>query len=234
MSRPTQLVARIAAVASVLVGLGCFGQTPPVSEPWRLYYDDLSISASPTRSLPDSLTGSAATRRLVGLKFQLFYCPETGGTTRPSRPDRIFNYGDRLKIQIEPNIEGFLYIWQEGSSGNPKLLFPDERINRGLNQIRSWQKMTVPAEGWWQIEGPPGNDHTMIILCRTPVPSLTTPGLQPQSLGSLQREIPADNRDFELVSDRPDLAAGGIATIVVNRNVQRNSCVFYELVVRHR
>jgi hypothetical protein len=59
-----------------------------------------------------------------GLEITIFLQEKNGGLT-PVSPEREFRKDESVKIRIESNFRGFLYIVNHGASGNKALIFPD-------------------------------------------------------------------------------------------------------------
>ncbi len=59
-----------------------------------------------------------------GLEVTVFLQEKDGSLTAVS-PEREFHKGEHVKIRIESNFRGYLYIVNHGASGNKSLLFPD-------------------------------------------------------------------------------------------------------------
>lgn len=55
------------------------------------------------------------------------FLQEKNGTLTPVSPDREFRKGESVKIRIESNFRGYLYIVNHGASGNKSLIFPDRK-----------------------------------------------------------------------------------------------------------
>jgi hypothetical protein len=177
--------------------------------------------------------------RRAGIKYQLLYVTNTGDIPRSASPSRVFHQGEKVKIQIESNIDGYLYIWMKGSSGAQRLLYPDKRINDGKNLIRSWQRLTVPlwGSGWFQITDEPGEDVLTLIVSRTPLMS-QQPQDDNKTYAAMRERLPSDTRDLELITEEKAQTAQATdtetATIVVNLNTLVNEVVFAEVRIRHK
>ena len=52
-----------------------------------------------------------------------------------------------MKLAFESNIDGYLYVAQQGTSGNWTVLFPNPDINGGRNTIAPLHEYEVPGDG---------------------------------------------------------------------------------------
>ncbi|HEV2992580.1 MAG TPA: DUF4384 domain-containing protein [Candidatus Angelobacter sp.] len=107
----------------------------------------------------------------TGLRYQLIQrLPD--GTEAPVNLDSSFQSGDHIRLSFESNMKGYLYVVQQGSTGNWTVLFPDPRINGGQNTIDSGNKYVVPAKGWFYFDENPGAERLMVFLSQKPLDTL--------------------------------------------------------------
>ena len=156
-----------------------------------------------------------------GLRFRLI---QAGPSDAPMDVDtaKEFQTGDRIRFAFESNINGYLYVAQQGTSGNWTVLFPNPQINGGLNAVKRFQEYEVPNGDWFQFDGAAGTEHVFVFLSREPLAKL--PGFDrpvrsfesgsPAMIAELRTSI--QSRDLVFAKD-----AGGAsktqATYVVNK-----------------
>lgn len=138
-------------------------------------------------------------------------------------PAKEFQTGDRIRFAFESNIDGYLYVAQQGTSGNWTVLFPNEDINSGRNAVKRFQEYEVPQANWFKFDGPTGTEHLFVFLSKEPLKTL--PGFdrpaksfQPAS-GALIAELQSSIQSRDLVFAKDPSAAGKAqqATYVVNK-----------------
>lgn len=74
-------------------------------------------------------------------------------------PATIFDSGAYVRFRVKANFAGYLYVMNQGTSGDYTLLFPRE--DTGMkNQLAPDQEYIVPATegGAFRVTGPPGHD----------------------------------------------------------------------------
>jgi predicted Ser/Thr protein kinase len=108
--------------------------------------------------------------RNLGLRYAMVQ--QTAGGEAEVTPDTIFHTGDKVRFLFESNIDGYLYVVQEGSSGKWDMLFPSPQINGGANAVRKGQKYTIPSQGWFAFRDPPGAERAFVFLSKEPLNSL--------------------------------------------------------------
>jgi hypothetical protein len=151
--------------------------TPPLPQPGPETAASQGRTEAPPQSTPDETTVVVAYQKgNPGLRYRLIQRLESGREVEVD-PETTFYSGDNVRFVFESNIEGHLYIVQQGSSGNWTVLFPTPRINGGQHVIRPRELYTVPsADGWFRFDDKPGDESIRVFLSRQPLDSF--PGLQ--------------------------------------------------------
>lgn len=106
-----------------------------------------------------------------GLRFRLIQAGP-GDAPTDVDPSKEFQTGDRIRFAFESNINGYLYVAQQGTSGNWTVLFPNPQINGGLNAVKRFQEYEVPSGDWFQFDGAAGTEHVFVFLSREPLSKL--------------------------------------------------------------
>jgi hypothetical protein len=159
-----------------------------------------------------------------GLKYRLTQKLATGEEIDVD-PETAFRSGQGVRFTFESNVDGFLYVIQEGSSGRWTLLFPHPDVNGGSHAVGRRRQVSVPENGWFMFDETPGTERLFVFLSREPGSQL--PGLN-QPLSALQAISPSivdalgqtiRPRDLVFEKDKaPPGAKTGQATYVVNRD----------------
>lgn len=110
--------------------------------------------------------------RPLGLRYSLYQYEQVDGRWQAQQvaPDRIFQTGDRIQIQVESNEDGYLYILQRGTSGLWSVLFPSKEIHGGKNRVTAMEAVRIPSgRAFFTFSGNPGTEKIYIVLSRKPV-----------------------------------------------------------------
>src|SRR3984885_3572211 len=59
--------------------------------------------------------------------------------------DSTFRSGDRIRLNVDTNTSGYLYVVMQGSSGNWRLLFPSPDVDGGNNRIDKGVSQQIPS-----------------------------------------------------------------------------------------
>ncbi len=84
--------------------------------------------------------------------------------------DTEFHTGDHVRVKVEANQVGYLYILLFGSSGEWNVLFPSDDIDGGRNQIEPGRAYTIPPERGFFFDGPAGVERVSLVFTRQPEP----------------------------------------------------------------
>lgn len=79
-------------------------------------------------------------------------------------PAHVFAEGDQLRFRFRSNQPGYLYVVNEGTSGEQSTLFPSETAGTD-NQITPGREYMIPStSGAFRITGPKGYDTVYWVL----------------------------------------------------------------------
>ena len=111
----------------------------------------------------------------IALGYTMFMRDVNGRAVRID-PAREFHNGDRIRISLEPNIDGYLYVFHTEGDGQPEMIFPDARLEGGENWVEAHVPMDVPSTvetderlKWFQFYGNPATEHVFVVLTREPL-----------------------------------------------------------------
>ena len=113
--------------------------------------------------------------RPIGLGYTLFTLGDNGEAVR-TNPARQFRTGEAIRIALETNTDGYLYIFHTENGGEPTMIFPDSRLNGGSNLVRAHVPYEIPSSEeareemrWFVFKDPPAAERLYIVLTRQPL-----------------------------------------------------------------
>jgi hypothetical protein len=116
----------------------------------------------------------------IGLGYTLFMRSPSGRSVRVE-PDREFHNGDGVRIALEPNVDGYLYVFHTEGDGAPEMIYPDPRLDGGENWIEAHVPMEVPSSEesderlrWFTFYGNAGVERLYVVMTREPLSSVPT------------------------------------------------------------
>lgn len=83
-------------------------------------------------------------------------------------PDMVFRSGDRIRLRVQVNDTGYLYIVTQGSSGNWRVLFPSAEYDDGNNRVARGRSYDIPKRTRFVFDEQPGEEKLFLVLTRTP------------------------------------------------------------------
>ncbi|HEY5838809.1 MAG TPA: DUF4384 domain-containing protein, partial [Pyrinomonadaceae bacterium] len=145
-------------------------------------------AVNPSASTNTNTTTTAVTNRppsrktqpAIGLGYTIFMREPSGRSIRVE-PTREFRNGDRIRIALEPNTDGYLYIFNSENGASPRMIFPDARLDGGENWIEAHVPVEVPSSEeaeerlrWFEFYGDPGTERVFIVVTREPLSAVPT------------------------------------------------------------
>jgi hypothetical protein len=111
----------------------------------------------------------------IALGYTMFMRDVNGRAVRID-PTREFHNGDRIRISLEPNVDGYLYVFHTEGDGQPEMIFPDTRLEGGENWVEAHVPMDVPSTvetderlKWLEFYGNAATEHLFVVLTREPL-----------------------------------------------------------------
>jgi hypothetical protein len=145
-------------------------------------------AAEPPRVINASYT---AADRPLGLRYALVQVAQ--GSEREVSPSATFRAGDQVRVTVEGNRDGYLYVIARGSSGVWKPLFPASNINAGDNRLTARKAQRLPSDTQaFEFDEQAGQEQLFVVFSAEPVsaveeliPSLTAPEKKELKPGTL-------------------------------------------------
>ncbi len=109
----------------------------------------------------------------------------------PVDANSTFHAGDQIRLSLESNTDGYLYILNQGTSGSWNYIFPHLTINSGDNFIRKGVEYTIPPRSWLRFDENPGDDVLIILLSKIRLDPFES-GIIRQQRASPQRPLTAE------------------------------------------
>lgn len=134
--------------------------------------DDMSNNGAQT--LKTSATTGGALRP-VGLGYTVFMKDSAGGLL-PVDSAHEYKSGDEIVIALEPNTEGYIYIFDAENDSNPGMLFPNVLLDSGANAAHAHVRETYPADAKYAFEfdNNTGIENIYVVVSRHPLEGVPT------------------------------------------------------------
>ena len=113
--------------------------------------------------------------RRIGLGVTLFMRDSNGLAVRVD-PDHVFRKGDRVRVLLETNSDGYLYIFNTTDEGPATLIYPDVSLDDAGNYLQAHVPFEIPSSlstderlRWFAFDGVAGTEHLFFVFTREPL-----------------------------------------------------------------
>jgi hypothetical protein len=161
------------------------------------------------------------------------------GTDEETSPLALFHVGDRLRLAIRTNQNGYLYIIHQASPTEPgQIIFPDSRVNGGRNDVTKAQELRLPsncpagmsARDCALIVAPPaGREVFTLVFTRDPIVDL--PNSAAESTGGIPVATLMKLRSESSQSLRRVKGTTPLSVLVVNTDTKDNEDIYETLLL---
>ncbi|HJR07059.1 MAG TPA: DUF4384 domain-containing protein [Pyrinomonadaceae bacterium] len=118
--------------------------------------------------------------RPIGLGYTLFTLGDNGEAVRTD-PARQFRTGEAIRLALETNTDGYLYIFHTENDGEASMIFPDARLSGGNNLVKAHVPFEIPSSQgatddmrWFVFRDPPAAERLYVVLARQPLAGVPT------------------------------------------------------------
>jgi hypothetical protein len=199
-----------------------------------------TVAKSTTKSATHTLSASVP----LGLRYAVMK-RDASGQYAEVDPDTSFQSGDRIRLKVDANTSGYLYVVMQGSSGTWKLLFPSTEVAGGSNHVSKGESRQIPSgeRGQFVFDEQAGNEKLFIVLTRQPEPDLDkliySMGGKPGSLISqtmvaddVVSKLRAQVSSRDLVFEKAD--SNENAAYVVNPSTAPDARLVVDIALKHK
>jgi Domain of unknown function (DUF4384) len=135
--------------------------------------------AAPTKPPPKPpkqpvLPGETAERLTLG--YSILRAEKSSDQSVVVRAGEVFRIGERIRLLVETNADGFLYIFNAVDGKDPEMIFPVARRNAGDNRLAAHVPFEFPSRKepesehrWLHFFDPPGAEQLYFVLSRAPI-----------------------------------------------------------------
>ena len=114
----------------------------------------------------------------LGLGLTLFMRDSNGLAVRTD-PSRIFQKGDRVRVLLETNSDGYLYIFNTTNDGPPVMIYPDADLDEAGNYVQAHVPFEIPSSlaaeerlRWFAFDETAGNERLFFVFTKEPLNGL--------------------------------------------------------------
>ncbi len=161
------------------------------------------------------------------------------GTHEETSPLAVFHPGDRLRLGLRTNQDGFLYVIHQAGPTQPgQIIFPDSRVNGGRNDVGKFQEFILPSGCPAQIEPrdcslivtpPAGQELFTLVYSRDPLIDL--PNAATEIGGGIPVQTLVKLKAGSGQTLRRQRGGTPLSVVVVNTNTRDNEDILETLIL---
>jgi hypothetical protein len=134
---------------------------------------------NPSGPTPVVVKGSDAPAKVnvsrIGLGLTLFMRDSNGLAVR-TEPSHEFREGDHVRVLIETNADGYLYVFNTTDNGKPIMLYPDPDLDEAGNYFQAHVPFEIPSSvaaeeklRWFTFDKYAGLEKLYFVFTREPL-----------------------------------------------------------------
>jgi len=111
----------------------------------------------------------------LGLGVTLFMRDSNGLAVRVD-PDHVFQKGDRVRVLLETNADGYLYIFNTTNDGAATMIYPHADLDDAGNYLQAHVPFEIPASSateerlrWFAFDETSGTERLFFVFTREPL-----------------------------------------------------------------
>lgn len=142
-------------------------KTPPQTSPGVKPTHNRQIATAQPQPAPrvPNVNFTPAVQHL-GLRYNILLLDRSTRKGMPIEADRVFQPDDCIQLDLTPNRSGYLYVFEQGSSGKWQMLLPSALMPDELNVVKSRTAVRVPANYCFRLGSPAGEERFFVVLSR--------------------------------------------------------------------
>ncbi len=144
------------------------------SKPDKKPEQSSTSGTSVTPSTPSASTKPVNARRM-GLGLTLFMRDSNGLAVRVD-PDHVFHKGDRVRVLLETNTDGYLYIFNTTNDGPAVMIYPHPALDEAGNYLQAHVPFEIPTSQeaeeklrWFAFDETGGTERLFFVFTREPL-----------------------------------------------------------------
>jgi Domain of unknown function (DUF4384) len=113
--------------------------------------------------------------RRIGLGVTLFMRDSNGLAVRVD-PEHVFQKGDRVRVVLESNTDGYLYIFNTTDNGPATMIYPDAQLDEAGNYLQAHVPFEIPSTAsaderlrWFAFDQVAGTERLFFVFTREPL-----------------------------------------------------------------
>jgi hypothetical protein len=130
---------------------------------------------TPNKPGPSVPPTTPVNARRIGLGVTLFMRDSNGLAVRVD-PNHVFQKGDRVRVLLETNTDGYLYIFNTTDDGPATMIYPDAELDEAGNYLQAHVPFEIPSSvsaderlRWFAFDETAGTERLFFVFTREPL-----------------------------------------------------------------
>lgn len=101
---------------------------------------------------------------------------DSNGLAVRTDPEHVFQKGDRVRVLLETNTDGYLYIFNTTNNGPATMIYPHAELDEGGNYIQAHVPFEIPSSAgsaehlrWFAFDEVAGSEQLFFVFTREPL-----------------------------------------------------------------
>ena len=147
--------------------------TKPANQPEKK--PETKSTTSTTSTSASSEPSRPVNTARMGLGLTLFMRDSNGSAIRTD-PGHVFQKGDRVRVLLETNADGYLYIFNTTNDGPAVMIYPHADLDEAGNYIQAHVPFEIPSSlsteerlRWFAFDEVAGTERLFFVFTREPL-----------------------------------------------------------------
>ena len=134
-----------------------------------------TVTKTPPPSGSTAKNPTAVNKQRMGLGLTLFRRDSNGNAVRTD-PTTVFQKGDSVRVLLETNTDGYIYIFNTTNNGAPVMIYPNAELDEAGNYLQAHVPFEVPSSvgvderlRWLVFDENAGNERLIFVFTREPL-----------------------------------------------------------------
>ena len=130
---------------------------------------------TPEKTVTPSKPATPVNAPRIGLGVTLFMRDSNGSAVRVD-PNHVFRKGDRVRVLLETNTDGYLYIFNTTNDGAATMIYPHADLDEAGNYLQAHVPFEIPSSlsaderlRWFAFDEVAGTERLFFVFTRDPL-----------------------------------------------------------------
>lgn len=117
-------------------------------------------------------------KQRIGLGLTLFSRDSNGNAVRTD-PTKVFQKGDGVRVLVETNTDGYIYIFNTTNNGSPVMIYPNAELDEAGNFLQAHVPFEIPSSvgteerlRWLMFDETAGDERLFFVITKEPLPGV--------------------------------------------------------------